>query len=93
MTEFDLEKMLARSQLWLSVMFIVGYFSLVVATAAKWLDASILKDVTPFVGIIIYYWFQRQRPHSAVDGTNGNGDTPHVPTTPVNPASQSEKPK
>lgn len=84
--EFDLERMLARSQFTITIVFIIGYFGLVVATAMKVLDSTILKDVSPFVGMIIYYWFQRQRPHSATDGTNGTGDKPQVPTQPDNPA-------
>lgn len=88
MTEFDLERMLATSQFRITIIFIVGYFGLVVATAMKLIDSAVLKDVSPFVGIIVYYWFQRQRPHSATDGENGNGVTTVIPTTPVNPASQ-----
>lgn len=68
--EFDLERMLARSQLGLSIMFVAGYFGLIWLTSQKYVDGSYVKDLTPIVGIIVYYWFQRQRPHS---GTDGNG--------------------
>jgi hypothetical protein len=78
-TEFDIERMLARSQLLLSILIIVGYFALLVLAGFGKMDGTYAKELTPFVGILVYYWFQRQRPHSAVDGTNGN-DTTANPT-------------
>lgn len=90
--EFNMERMLARSQLLLSVLFIAGYFGLIACSAMKLIDSSFQKDLTPFVGIVVYYWFQRQRPHTAVDGTVDTGSKP-VPTQPVNPAQPLEKAK
>lgn len=79
--EFDLEKMLARSQFALSLIFILSYFAII--GVAAWLNSGFLKDVikdvaTP-VSIIVYYWFQRQRPHSAGDGQDK--PTPLPPPT------------
>jgi len=74
--EFDIERMLARSQLLLSVLVILGYFVLLILAGFGKMDGTYAKELTPLIGIVIYYWFQRQRPHSEVDGTNGNGTNP-----------------
>jgi len=65
--EFDLERMLARSQFGLSILLLVGYFVLIALAGMKLIDVSIVKDITPFIGIVVYYWFQRQRPRTGND--------------------------
>lgn len=63
----DVGKLLARSQLGLSVLFIVGYFGLWVLAGLHKITPDAPKDVTPFVGMVAYFWFQRTRPQSADD--------------------------
>lgn len=84
MNLFDLERMLARSQFTLSVLFIVGYFALLVLAGLKTIDGSYAKELTPLVGIIVYYWFQRQRPHSANDSTGADPSNPIQPPPAAN---------
>jgi hypothetical protein len=67
--EFDLEKMLAKSQFALSLIVLLGYFGIIGLGA--WLNNGFLKDIckdvaTP-VSIVIFYWFNRQRSRSGSD--------------------------
>lgn len=75
----DLGKLLARSQLGLSVLLILGYFGLWLLAGLHRISSDAPKDVTPFVGIVIYYWFQRQRPHSADDPSSDQNPTSPPP--------------
>lgn len=87
MNEFDLERMLARSQLFLSVIFIFGYFGLLGAAALKWIDGSYVKELTPIVGIIVFFWFNRQRPRSAADQNDASGGAAASAKNPTRPPS------
>ena len=85
--EFDLEKMLARSQFALSLIFILSYFTII--GVAAWLNSGFLKDVikdvaTP-VSIIVFFWFNRQRPRSGNDvaDTKDDSSTPPLPQPPT----------
>ena len=81
----DLGRLLARSQLGLSVLLILGYFGLWLLAGLHWITSEAPKDVTPFVGIVVYFWFQRARPHSA-DDPDSNPISPGQPAQPkVNP--------
>lgn len=84
---FDLERMLARAQFTLSLLFVFGYFGLVAWTVSQHASTDLVKDLATPVGIIVYYWFQRQRPQSGADGNNGvSSNVP--PTKPVTPATE-----
>ncbi len=80
MTEFDLERMLARSQFTITLIFLIGFFGLLAAMATKYIDAAIAKEIIatigPIVSIIVFFWFNRQRPHSAADQTDGTSKNP-----------------
>ncbi len=93
--EFDLERMLARSQFGLSVLFVLGYFAVIGLGISKVIDAGFAKDVakdlgTP-VGIIVYYWFQRQRPNSANDGNNSSAPSGGDAAAPLAPPQNSQE--
>ncbi len=75
MNLFDLERMVARSQLALSFVLIIGHYILIALTAMKVVDESYLHDSTQLVSLVVFYWFQRQRPQSATDAAQ-NGNTP-----------------
>ena len=72
----DLGKLLARSQLGLSVLVILGYFGLWLLAGLHRISTDAPKDVTPFVGMVVYFWFQRTRPHSADDPPDSNPTPP-----------------
>lgn len=73
---YSLGKLLARWQGCLSVFLLVGYFGLWVLAGLHRISEDAPKDVTPFVGMVVYFWFQRARPHSADDPPDS------VPTSP-----------
>jgi hypothetical protein len=82
MNKVDNDRFLARCQLLITTLIILIYAGLWILAGIGKITADAPKDMTAFVGIIIYYWFQRQRPHSA-------GDTPDtvvlVPPNPTQP--------
>lgn len=79
MTEWDVERLLARSQLGLSILIFAGYFSVMGLAAFNKIDGSYVKELTPIVSLVAFYWFQRQRPQSATD-QNGHERAPANPT-------------
>jgi hypothetical protein len=67
----DNQKLLAYAQITLSALFIVGYFTILimfltgnVTVSLEWKDtiAALFGVVTAGVGVILAYWFARQRP-------------------------------
>ena len=63
-------RLIATAQVILSVAFLVGYFSILaifllgwIRTPAEWKDAliTLLGVLTAGVGIVLSFWFQRQR--------------------------------
>ena len=67
----DNQKLLAYAQITLSGLFIVGYFTILflfltgnVTISLEWKDtiAALFGVVTGGVGVILAYWFARQRP-------------------------------
>lgn len=71
MTEWDVEKLLARSQLGLSILILGGYILLLGLAALKLTDIQYAKEMTPLASLVGFYWFQRQRPQTATDN-NGH---------------------
>ena len=69
----DNQKLVAYAQVGLSAIFIIGYFSILlmfllghVSVSLEWKDtiAALFGVVTAGVGVILAYWFARQRPAS-----------------------------
>jgi protein-S-isoprenylcysteine O-methyltransferase Ste14 len=67
----DNQKLVAYAQVSLSALFIIGYFTILllfltgnVSVALEWKDtiAALFGVVTAGVGVILAYWFARQRP-------------------------------
>lgn len=67
----DSQKLVAYAQIALSALFIIGYFSILllfltgnVSVSLEWKDtiAALFGVVTAGVGVILGYWFARQRP-------------------------------
>ena len=67
----DNQKLLAYAQISLSALFIIGYFTILflfltghVSVSLEWKDtiAALFGVVTAGVGVILAYWFARQRP-------------------------------
>ena len=63
-------RLIATAQVILSVAFLVGYFGILaifllgwIRTPAEWKDAliTLLGVLTAGVGIVLSFWFQRQR--------------------------------
>lgn len=81
MNEFVLEKFVARCQLFVSTLWLAGYFIAVLLASPlfnKALDPTYVRDMTPITMLIITFWFQRERSRSAAD--------PHqIPSSPVTP--------
>jgi protein-S-isoprenylcysteine O-methyltransferase Ste14 len=67
----DSQKLVAYAQVGLSALFIIGYFTILmmfltgsVSVSLEWKDtiAALFGVVTAGVGVILAYWFARQRP-------------------------------
>ncbi len=82
----EVGRLLARSQLFLSTLLILGYFGLLFMAGLKLISSDAGRDLTPIVGIVVYFWFQRQRAHSDDDPPNGEPSNPTLaPQAPAKP--------
>lgn len=84
-------RLLACAQIWLSVLVLVAFFGLLFLIVLRVGDKEVLKDLiqllSPLVTLVLFFWFQRQRPHSDDDPTEASPDptSPAPPANPTNP--------
>lgn len=64
-------RLLAVSQLALSLLLIVCFFITLGFVLYLKLDLAIVRELSPMILLVLYFWFQRQRPHSDDDPSAG----------------------
>jgi hypothetical protein len=83
----DVARLLARSQLAITLLVLIGFFLMLVGEGMHLLSAGTSKEFSPYVGVIVFFWFQRQRPRSDDDPPTGTSS--QVPTSPPSAAAKS----
>lgn len=66
-------RILALSQLILSLIIIIGFFIILGLVLYFKLDLAVVRELSPMILLVLYFWFQRQRPHSDDDPATAGG--------------------
>jgi len=83
MNQSDVDRLLGRAQLWLSVFIIAGYLASIAAvfayrseltTAQLTLISTLLSTLGTVFVLVANFWFARHRASGAASDGNGNGN-------------------